>query len=388
MLVIPQEISPNPAGTLGDEDPENNPFMADYIEHVSHQIENPGSAEARVPFTVEAAYDYVDRLRWFATHDTQTDYLERELRKEAIHRMALGLDMPPEALLGMTDANHWTAKQVMHDMWRSHGVPKAEQFADDLSEAYLKPILREEGFDPVNIVIAYDDSEVVISPDRTEDADKALDRIAIGFPAYRKLKGFPEDYAPTDEEKEFLATIKMRQEVELDGGELVLPQRGPIPSPNGNSPAEDGPADPGNRLTSRQEAMSASILGAAQMALHRCREVAGARLRRKSQDCNECGPKIDGVQNHLVASVLGQAQTGEWADPIQLVGGAAESFRSVLTAAFGLHDTQARGLSQMIEVYAARTLFEDQCPELPSGFVAQVEKAREVSNAVVNSPTR
>ena len=153
MLMLPQELSPNPILTSQDEDPESNPFMDDYMEHVSHQIENPGSAEARVPFTLEGAYDYLDRVKWMPTHDTQTDYLERELRKEAIHRMALGLDMPPEALLGMTDANHWTAKQVMHDMWRSHGVPKAEQFADDLAEAYLRPILRDEGEEWENIVI-------------------------------------------------------------------------------------------------------------------------------------------------------------------------------------------------------------------------------------------
>jgi hypothetical protein len=35
-----------------------------------------------------------------------------------------------------------------------------------------------------------------------------------------------------------------------------------------------------------------------------------------------------------------------------------------------------------LEVYAARTLCEPKCPELPSGFVAAVEKAREVSEAL------
>ena len=133
MVIFPTELSPNPQGVLGDEDPENNIFLADYMEHVSAAKENPGSAEAAVPFLLEGGYEYLDRVRWMATHDPQSDYLERELRKECVHRMALGLDMPPEALLGMTDANHWTAKQVMHDMWRSHGVPKSEQYADDLS---------------------------------------------------------------------------------------------------------------------------------------------------------------------------------------------------------------------------------------------------------------
>ena len=64
-------------------------FLADYMEHVSNQIENPGSAEARVPFLLEAAYDYFDGVRWIATHDPAPTTWRRELRKEAVERLAL-----------------------------------------------------------------------------------------------------------------------------------------------------------------------------------------------------------------------------------------------------------------------------------------------------------
>ena len=224
---------------------------------------------------------------------------------------------------------------------------------------------------------------------------EALGGIAHIFLTHRDDVADAERYAEHFDSRRIIHRDELSSQ---PGAEVVLDGEGPwelapafSPSrrratPGGSlpSPAEDGPRDPGNRLTSRQEAMSASILGAAQMALHRCREVAGARLRRMSQECNECGPKIDGVVNHLVASTLGQAQTGEWGDLIRLVSGAAESFRQVLTASFDVDDAQARALAQMIEVYAARTLFDSDCPELPPGFVAQVEKAREVSNALVS----
>ena len=266
MLKFPTELSPNSYGPpadddyKGDEDPETNPFMDDYIEHVSAQIENPGSAEARVPFTLEGAYEYLDRVQWMPTHDPQTDYMEKELRKECINRLAIGMDFPPEFLLGMTDANHWTARQVVYDMWRSYGAPIAEQFGDDLSDSYLRPALRNESYpDWQNIVIAYDDSQVVISPDRTEDADKALDRIAIGFKGYRVLKGISEDMAPTEEEKEFLASLKLRQPIELEDGNLIIPQRGPVANADSNGSPEDGPPSPtGGRSGSRQEAQTAS----------------------------------------------------------------------------------------------------------------------------------
>ena len=321
IFYIPTEMSFNAPEPLGAEDAENNIFLADYVEHVQNQIENPGAAESKVPFLLEGAYDYGDRLRWIQTHDPQNDYLERELRKEAVQRMAMGLDMPPEALMGMTDANHWTAKQVMHDMWRSHGIPKAEQFADELSEAYLRAALEEENYPGwQDIVVGMDDSQVVISPDRTEDADKALDRIAISFAAYREMKGIPEDLLPPTRSGSF----GLAQATPAGGDRGRRPHhpaaRPPAQS-NGNGDAADGPPDPGARLVSRQESRTASILGAAEMALMRCRKLAGVRIRHKCKDCAEGHPES------VVASVLGPTEV---TDPLKLVQGGAEDFQALL----------------------------------------------------------
>lgn len=380
IMVIPTELSPNPAdydGYQGDEDPQSNPMMDDWIEHTESQIEDPGSAPAKVPFALEGAYDYIDRVRWIQTHDPQTDYMERELRKEAVHRLALGMDFPPEFLLGMTDANHWTARQVVYDMWRSYGTPIAERFCDDLSDSYLRPILEEENYDGwENVVVAYDDSQVVISPDRTEDADKALDRAAIGWEGYRIMKAIPEEFAPTEEEKELLIGMKLRQPVELDDGNLIIPQRGPVAQTNGNSPENAPPAPTGGREGSRQEARTASavIHGAAALALMRCRELAGIRIRHKCPECAE------GEPDSLVASAMGESQV---IDPLKLVRGGTDGLRSWLEEQ-SFDTAQAASLCQQLEIYAARTLFEPRCPELPSGFVAAVEKAREVSHALVD----
>lgn len=360
----------------GDEDPEENVFLKDWIEHTEATIEDPGSAAARVPFLLEGAYEYLDRVRWIATHDPQTDYMERELRKEAVQRLALGMDFPPEFLLGMTDANHWTARQVVYDMWRSYGAPVAERFADDINEAYLKPALREEGYaDVEDVVVSFDDSQVVIPPDRTEDADKALDRAAISWKGYRELKGIPESMAPSEEEQELLISMKLRQPIELDGQDMVIAQRGPVAQTNGNAP-EDGPPVPsGGREVSRQEARTASAIvhGAAQLALMRCRELAGVRIRHK---CSECA---EGEPLPLVASAVGPEQV---ADPLKLVQGGTDGLRSLLLER-GWDDAQSAALCQQLEVFAARTLFQKSCPDLPSGFLAAIERAQEASDALV-----
>ena len=61
ILIIPQEISPSPAEPDGDEDPLNNPFMADLVGHIVAAKEQAGTAEAAAPFMLEAAYEYLDR---------------------------------------------------------------------------------------------------------------------------------------------------------------------------------------------------------------------------------------------------------------------------------------------------------------------------------------
>lgn len=377
MLLIPTEASPNPQGDyLGDEDPQNNPFMADYMEHVSHQIEEPGSAEAAVAFTMEVGYDYIDRVRWMATHDPQTDYMEKALREECVDRLAIGMDFPPEFLKGMTDANHWTARQVVFDMWRSYGSPVAERLGDDLADSYLRPNLEENEYSGwENVVIAYDDSKVVIPPDMTEIAKQALELIAVGRPGYRALAGIDDKHAPDEKEEAFLASLKMRQEVDIEGGDLVIPQRGPVAQSNGNSPEDGPPAPSGGREGSRQEARTASarIHGAAEVALMRCRELAGRRIRHKCADCAKGKPLA------VVASLVGPEVVTE---PLKLVQGGTDSFHSWL-ADQGFADSQALPLCQQLEIFAARTLFEPRCPDLPSGFVASIEKAQEFSRELI-----
>lgn len=381
VFVVPTELSPDSFGPptddeyLGDEDPMNNPFLADWIEHTENQIEEPGAAEAKVPFILEGSHEYIDRIRWIQTHDPQTDYMERELRKEAVHRLALGMDFPPEFLLGMSEANHWTARQVVYDMWRSYGTPVAERFADDLADVFLRPALRDMGYDGwQNVVVDFDDSRVVIPPDMTEIAKQALDMIAIGRPAYRKLIGVTEDMAPDEEEEEFLASIKLRQPVEFENGALVMPERGPVANGNGRD-AEDGPPAPsGGREVSRQESRTASaeLQGAARLALLRCRELAGIRIRHKCPDCGGDHPDT------MVAAAVGAEGV---VDPMKLVKGATDGFQLFLVDN-GLDPAQAQSLGQQLEVYAARTLFDQRCPDLPSGFVASLERAQEVSDAV------
>ena len=118
-------------------------------------------------------------------------------------------------------------------------------------------------------------------------------------------------------------------------------------------------------------ATAARELGAAEMALMRCRELAGVRIKHR---CEECA---NGTPLHLVASANPTLLT----DAPRLVQGGTDFFQAWLTEN-GFQTLQASALCQQLETYAARTLAEQRCPELPSGFIAAIERAKEVESAL------
>ena len=384
ILFVAHELSPPPIGVVGDEDPEVDPFLKDLTEHFVTPIEDEGTAAAVVPFVIRGPakvgeVSARDALFHLKTHDPEETYPEAGLRTEAIKRIALGLDMPPEALLGMTDANHWTAWQVQDAIWQSHLAPVCQQLCDDLTAVYLRPAAREEGIDSAeDVVVYYDASELLTDPDRGKDANELYDRRAIGKDALREAKGFDEEDAPDEDElREMLAvalndpslleeSLRPEEEEPEEPVAPVIPIR---EEPDPEDIEEGPPADDEEGDEPRAVAASARVLGAAELALHRCREMAGSRLRSKYRTRPELAT-VDGVANDQVAARLGAVvleQLG--ASPQGLVEDSAGAFRSLLCQ-WGHSPKEAAALAQMIELFAARTLYEEAAPAAPAGFAS------------------
>src|SRR3546814_9449478 len=89
------------------------------MEAMHPPFRDRASAAAVVPLTVpipddgtgRSAADYVHAQTFHTPFDEET----RELREEAIRRLALGQDAPPELLLGVGNMNHWGAWLVQAD---------------------------------------------------------------------------------------------------------------------------------------------------------------------------------------------------------------------------------------------------------------------------------
>lgn len=383
ILVMPIEASPGGVGDDASEDPEEDPFAADLGEHMAAQSENPWSAEHRMPLITWISADLIEKIKHIKLHDPANDYLERELRKEARETLGYGLDMPPEALTGLGQSNHWSAIQILGDMWKSHGLQIALEFAADLADVYLRPGLEQDKYpDWEDVVVGVDGSAITQKTDRSEDAKTALQEGAIGPRGFRKLTNIPDDLAPTPEE--------FAQMLEWKKGTPPADERTDREDPRRNGDAPGEPAAPGaegdSGRRSRVVAAAFREMGAAEVALMRCRELAGMRLRNQKvwkaleAICVDCASEAGGSPHSLVAHILGPERLQQLRlDPATLVKGGADSLRDVLIG-WGYPETQANALAEMVELFAARSLFE-QKTALPAGFEAQVVRTKELVGA-------
>lgn len=367
LLFLPLEAAPPPAEAGGDEDPHSDPWMDDLVEHLVAQKENAGTAEAAAPFVSWIPAEFINTAVQFVhLHDTQNDYAERELRKEAVERLARGLDFPPEALLGLGNSNHWAAMQILSDMWRSHGVGIADQFRHDLNQAYYRPALKEAGVAQADeIVIAMDASNVIVKNELSDDADKAMDRGAISYTGYRALKNIPEKWKATPGDIEQMLEAK---------GKTSSPD--PSPSLPAAEPPPPGPEGDSGRKT-RVVASASREFGAAEMALHRCREIAGNRIRNKGK--GKISLREDVPAERAAFSLGTSVVAGLHVPARELVAGGTDSLLGLLEG-WGYSHAEAASICETVELFAARTLFEEVA-SLPSALESRFAQSRDLIEA-------
>lgn len=367
IFIIPQEITPPPAGDEGDENPDVSPWLTHIAEHFEAQNDQAGSAAAAAPYLMEVPFEYAEGIRLVELHNPQHDYLEKELRKECVERIAQGVDFPSEALTGIGRTNHWAALQILMDMWRSHGAPKAQEFCNDLTSVYMRPSLKEADYTGWrDVVVAFDASEVTVKPDRSDDAKTALTLKAIGPSGFRKMLNIPEEFAPTPEElKQMNEAGRARPRPEEDE------ERDPADGPD-----EPGPEGDSGRRTRVTASGTAGKVDVVELALMRCRELAGVRIKQKVQkQFPEHLALLEGIPYYDIAAVLGAETLKEMglSNTMALVTGGADNLRSLLKV-WGYGKEQGDIFGQTIEVHAARTLFDLEFPEAGDQFAFLVQQ--------------
>lgn len=356
LLIVPTEAEFPPNQTaveIAAEDENGVPKSADdiFIETLvtvmTIPIQDRESAAAVVPLVIRVPGEHADKVRHL-TFSTPFDQKLDILREAAVKRLALGLDMPPEVLLGLGDTNHWSAWQINEEAITLQVEPMAEIICHALTVYYLRPSLQTAGFaDPKSVVVWYDTTDLTTRPDRGPAAQDAFDRVEISRAAYLRERGLEADDAPSEDERRertllawaernpqaagpVYAALGYLDKLGLDVIDVSPPPAEPpalpqaddertIPERTDDEPTGDMPED---------EATASALLAACDGIVARAVERAGQRLRTDGRRTGNLDPDTDGdvmeVHVRLDASActgnLDNLLTGAWSRVPEIAG--------------------------------------------------------------------
>lgn len=238
-----------------------DPFAQILVDVGSKGVADPTSAQAtiKIPIGADLGDSGLKVSDLIHVIDLSNPFSERMLdqRAAAVRRLATALDIPAEQLTGLGDMNHWGAAQIEESGIKVHITPDMEMICHAFTEGFLYPTLLAEdrpltGPQGGRAVIWYDPSEIVMRPDRSQEALEAYDRGELSGAALLRELGFSETDQPDEAELERIIELKRRltlttevitdpednrndETVDTDNPDLTETQEGGIDAP----PPED-----------------------------------------------------------------------------------------------------------------------------------------------------
>ncbi len=192
-------IIPNDLDFPAEENTTNNAesLMVRLATAGAASLRGEGTALGVLPHIIESSSPEGFKLLAF---DSELSKQAMELRKEAIERLGVGMDMPPEVLTGTGGESHWNAYLIEGQGIKTHIEPIMNRICQALTEAYLVPALRVLDKDPSRYTYAFDTSPLIVRPQRTQDALNLFEKGAISEQALRETAFFRETDKPSKEE--------------------------------------------------------------------------------------------------------------------------------------------------------------------------------------------
>jgi hypothetical protein len=266
LLILPTGVVfPPPSAEAIAANPDADPLMLSLAENILVPLEDPDDSSRLVPMALRVPPEAVDKVRHLTF--ASAIYAENaDMREACIRRLALGLDMPPEQLLGKGNINHWGAWQIAEEGVKLHVSPRLVTIVNALHEGYYAPALRKLGIDPSRFTLWFDVTNLISRPNRGSDAQSLWDRDALSDAALRRENNFDESDAPTREEivartlikvvkaqPALLETLFPELDVDWDAvrGTVGTEPAQPQDTPTGT----ELPGLPGAAMTPRQEAV-------------------------------------------------------------------------------------------------------------------------------------
>lgn len=205
-MSLPVRTNPNDPG-----DAANSPgdLAQVFVDVAKQAIADPASPSACIPipigFSVPELTDVDPRLLMqHITFGEGVDSNLLKMRESAINRVATGIDLPAEIILGMGRLNHWGASQVEQSATKVDVTSIVESITYSLTIGYLYPMLdAADVADPRvgpnggRVIVWYDPGKLKNRPEKSAEMAGAYDREEVTGTALRREIGAEEADAPT-----------------------------------------------------------------------------------------------------------------------------------------------------------------------------------------------
>lgn len=210
MLVLPDSMTfPPPPSQDGKEVATQNEaeaFMLMLGEAMMESLKGDGSASEEVPVVVTAPSEAIGDIKHL-TFWSQLDEAAREMRRDAIQRFAMGMDLPPEMVLGMgsnegtgggnsNGVSHWGAWMIEEQAIKMHIEPMCDLLVNALQAYYFGPLAPD-----ASQTLHADTSALRLRPDRSAEAIELWDRGELKTSVMLAEVGFEPSDAPDDDER-------------------------------------------------------------------------------------------------------------------------------------------------------------------------------------------
>lgn len=281
-----------------DRDAQQDPFLRALLQALTEPIEDPSAASSVMPLVIEGAAEYLKEIRHLTLARASDSTLDDRIAKR-IDRLARGLNVPVEVVMGHMSTTFSNADQIDADVFDDHHEPRCIELSESYAAGFLRPNLATE-YDVElveQVMVWFDASDLVASASVEDAADELLANGAISMQAFRRLKGAEEDDAPDDierirnlAERKGIFTADLTALLLEKAGVLSAEDRGSLAPASGGDPA---PVDAvtasasrtglelGRKLMEIDRDLRARLLGAAEAAMARALERAGNRLKSR-----------------------------------------------------------------------------------------------------------
>lgn len=271
-------------------------------------LKDQGHARSLVPIFATVAGEDIEKIKWL-TFETPLDEQTKDRLDQCIRRLALGLDVPPEMLLGLGGMNHWGAWQAEASTHKNFVAPLLARMCHALTETWLQPLLRQMNLDPEKYMVWFDMAPLVVHANRLADAIQLWEMGVLNDEALLEAASFPVTAKHSPESfQRWLLTKAVLANAQLLSDPVITKALGLTitAAPPGGQPAiaappaaatpalEQGPPAQGQPAEPPATAGQLALLAGVEMAALHSLGIAGKRMLTR------------GVRDDLMAAFAGR----------------------------------------------------------------------------------